>query len=99
MEIQASLIRGDPENGSVNTYPNIWYRVNILGKTMWFTVLADLGFNKSAVPNMLINPDLLANLTANSRRFWYCDQGNQVKRDGSQSPEVTCTCDSLSMHA
>ncbi|KAK8069455.1 hypothetical protein PG994_006071 [Apiospora phragmitis] len=46
-------------------YPKIWSRVNLLGKAMYFTVLADLGRNDSTVPNMLTHPNLLANLTTN----------------------------------
>lgn len=34
-------------------YPDIWNRVDLLGKGMWHTVLADLGSNLSYVPNLL----------------------------------------------
>ncbi|KAK8100243.1 hypothetical protein PG999_010617 [Apiospora kogelbergensis] len=60
-----SLLRGGSARWFEYPYPNIWNRVDILGKAMWFTVLTDLGFNKSTVPNMFVYPDLLANLTAN----------------------------------
>jgi hypothetical protein len=46
-------------------YPSIWKSVDVLGKAMWFSVLTDLGRNQSAVPNMLVEPRLLANLTSN----------------------------------
>lgn len=45
--------------------PGIWRSVGTLGKSMWFTVLADLGRNDALMPNMFAQPDLLANLTAN----------------------------------
>ncbi|KAI1759211.1 hypothetical protein GGR53DRAFT_166679 [Hypoxylon sp. FL1150] len=44
--------------------PGIWRSVEGLGKSMWFTVLADLGRNDDAMPNMLARPNLLANLTS-----------------------------------
>jgi hypothetical protein len=46
-------------------YPSIWKSVDVLGKAMWFSVLTDLGRNQSTVPNMLVEPRLLANLTSN----------------------------------
>ncbi|KAK8084738.1 hypothetical protein PG997_006009 [Apiospora hydei] len=46
-------------------YPKLWRRANLLGKAMYFTVLADLGRQDAPVPNMLTRPNLLANLTAN----------------------------------
>ncbi|KAM3077239.1 hypothetical protein ACMFMG_003297 [Clarireedia jacksonii] len=46
-------------------YPSIWKSVDVLGKAMWFSVLTDLGRSQSAVPNMLVEPALLANLTSN----------------------------------
>ncbi|KAK6854449.1 hypothetical protein PG995_009542 [Apiospora arundinis] len=68
-----SLARGDSKKPFEHPYPNIWNRVNILGKAMWFTVMTDLGFNDTTVPNMLVYPNLLANLTANltsEMRWW-----------------------------
>ncbi|KAI0803799.1 hypothetical protein GGR55DRAFT_699772 [Xylaria sp. FL0064] len=46
-------------------YPSIWPAVNILGKAMWSTVMTDLGQKNITVPNMLADPNLLANLTSN----------------------------------
>ncbi|KAJ8125189.1 hypothetical protein O1611_g8452 [Lasiodiplodia mahajangana] len=46
-------------------YANIWSSVDVLGKAMWFTVMTDLGQNDTAIPNMLVYPDLLVNLTSN----------------------------------
>jgi hypothetical protein len=48
--------------------PGIWESVNILGKATYFTVLADLGRSNDAGPNMLADPDLLANLSQNLTR-------------------------------
>lgn len=45
--------------------PGIWRSVEGLGKSMWFTVLADLGRNDDAMPNMLARPKLLASLSSN----------------------------------
>ena len=45
--------------------PSIWQSVDVLGKAMWFTVLADLGRDDSTIPNMLGRPQLLENLTKN----------------------------------
>lgn len=42
--------------------PNIWPSMNVLGKAVYFSVLADLG--RSGV-NILSDPILLANLTSN----------------------------------
>ncbi|RYP60161.1 hypothetical protein DL771_010607 [Monosporascus sp. 5C6A] len=56
------LMQGD---GEFDPYPSIWKSVDVLGKAMWFSVLTDLGRNQSAVPNMLVEPTLLANLTSN----------------------------------
>ncbi|KAK7991898.1 hypothetical protein PG988_000692 [Apiospora saccharicola] len=53
------------EKKMFHPYAKIWNRVNLLGKAMWFTVMTDLGRNKSNVPNVLTHPNLLANLTAN----------------------------------
>ncbi|KAI6083058.1 hypothetical protein F4821DRAFT_197465 [Hypoxylon rubiginosum] len=44
--------------------PGIWRSVEGLGKSMWFTVLADLGRNDDAMPNMLARPKLLASLSS-----------------------------------
>ncbi|KAI0396627.1 hypothetical protein F5Y17DRAFT_418971 [Xylariaceae sp. FL0594] len=48
-------------------YPDIWNRVDTLGKTMWFTTMTDLGLNDTlnGIPNMLAYGDLLQNLTSN----------------------------------
>ncbi|KAI1275364.1 hypothetical protein F5Y07DRAFT_400364 [Xylaria sp. FL0933] len=46
-------------------YPSIWPAVNILGKAMLPTVMTDLGQKNIPVPNMLADPNLLANLTSN----------------------------------
>lgn len=43
----------------------IWNSVGQLAKVMWFTVLADLGRDDDAMPNMLARPELLASLSAN----------------------------------
>ncbi|KAF3765733.1 hypothetical protein M406DRAFT_68152 [Cryphonectria parasitica EP155] len=53
------------DGGTGTPYPSIWSSVDILGKAMWFSVLTDLGRNQTAVPNMLVDPSLLANLTSN----------------------------------
>ncbi|KAI0838456.1 hypothetical protein F5Y06DRAFT_303776 [Hypoxylon sp. FL0890] len=45
--------------------PGIWRSVAVLGKAMWFSVLADLGRNDDSMPNMLARPNLLANLSSN----------------------------------
>ncbi|KAK8026301.1 hypothetical protein PG990_004124 [Apiospora arundinis] len=71
-----------PEKDSwMHPYPNIWNRVNLLGKGMWHTVLADLGRNESGVPNMLTQPELLANLTGGlaSEVAWYNDMSIMPK--------------------
>jgi hypothetical protein len=52
-------------DGGFDPYPSIWKSVDVLGKAMWFSVLTDLGRNQSGVPNMLVEPTLLANLTSN----------------------------------
>lgn len=52
-------------DGEFDPYPSIWKSVDVLGKAMWFSVLTDLGRNQTAVPNMLVEPTLLANLTSN----------------------------------
>ncbi|KAK7920105.1 hypothetical protein PG985_008127 [Apiospora marii] len=64
------------KTGGGHPYPNIWKHVNLLGKGMWHTVLADLGHSESNVPNMLTRPDLLANLTGGlaSDVNWYNTQ-------------------------
>ncbi|KAI0010064.1 hypothetical protein F4779DRAFT_579175 [Xylariaceae sp. FL0662B] len=54
--------------------PGIWRSVEVLGKAMWFTVMADLGRNDDAMPNMLARPALLANLSSNMT------QANQTLR-------------------
>ncbi|KAJ0108970.1 hypothetical protein J7T55_005518 [Diaporthe amygdali] len=53
--------------GSTNQkpMPSTWGTVSVLGKAMWFTVLADLGRDDDSLPNMLAHPDLLESLTAN----------------------------------
>jgi hypothetical protein len=56
------LMQGDP---GFDPYPSIWTSVDVLGKAMWFSVLTDLGRSQTAVPNMLVEPTLLANLTSN----------------------------------
>ncbi|ROW07258.1 hypothetical protein VMCG_03807 [Cytospora schulzeri] len=45
--------------------PSVWQPMSVLGKGMWFTVLADMGRDDDAMPNMLSHPDLLESLTAN----------------------------------
>lgn len=45
--------------------PSVWGPMSVLGKAMWFTVLADLGRDDDFMPNMLAHTDLLENLTAN----------------------------------
>ncbi|KAI0969345.1 hypothetical protein F4678DRAFT_440116 [Xylaria arbuscula] len=50
---------------SGSPYPTIWPAINILGRAMWFTVMTDLGQKNITVPNMLADPNLLANLTSN----------------------------------
>ncbi|KAK8043403.1 hypothetical protein PG993_005833 [Apiospora rasikravindrae] len=61
------------KNKFTQPYPKIWNRVNLLGKGMWHTVLADLGRDESSVPSMLTHPELLANLTGGlaSEVEWY----------------------------
>ncbi|KAI1359654.1 hypothetical protein F5Y08DRAFT_332165 [Xylaria arbuscula] len=54
---------GAGEYGS--PYPSIWPAVNILGKAMWFTIMTDLGQKNITVPNMLLDRNLVANLTSN----------------------------------
>ncbi|KAI1139079.1 hypothetical protein F5Y05DRAFT_424788 [Hypoxylon sp. FL0543] len=56
--------------------PGIWLSVAVLGKAMWFAVLADLGRNDDSMPNMLARPNLLANLSSN------LTQANQTLRIG-----------------
>ncbi|KAK8861792.1 hypothetical protein PGQ11_008027 [Apiospora arundinis] len=71
-----------PEKNSwKHPYPKIWHGVNSLGKGMWHTVLADLGRNESSVPNMLTQPELLANLTGGlaSEVAWYNDMSLMPK--------------------
>ncbi|KAK7981274.1 hypothetical protein PG989_013731 [Apiospora arundinis] len=71
-----------PEKDSwMHPYPKIWNRVNLLGKGMWHTVLADLGRNESGVPNMLTQPELLANLTGGlaNEVAWYNDMSIMPK--------------------
>lgn len=43
--------------------PSIWDAVNILGKATYFSILADLGRSNDSGPNMLADPNLLANLS------------------------------------
>ncbi|KAI1637951.1 hypothetical protein F4809DRAFT_602459 [Biscogniauxia mediterranea] len=43
----------------------VWNSVNDLAKAMWFTVLADLGRDDDAMPNMLARPKLLEALSSN----------------------------------
>ncbi|KAH8651202.1 hypothetical protein BX600DRAFT_100440 [Xylariales sp. PMI_506] len=67
------------QGGNDRPYPSIWQSVDILGKAMWFSVLTDLGRNETEVPNMLIDPALLANLTSNytaEYQAWPNDTGN-----------------------
>lgn len=45
--------------------PSIWNSVNILSKTTYFTILADLSRNNESGPNMLADPALLAHLSSN----------------------------------
>ncbi|KUI71973.1 hypothetical protein VM1G_07755 [Cytospora mali] len=45
--------------------PSVWQPMNVLGKAMWFTVMADLGRDDDFLPNMLSHPDMLENLSAN----------------------------------
>ncbi|KAI0165400.1 hypothetical protein GGR52DRAFT_107056 [Hypoxylon sp. FL1284] len=77
--------------------PGIWRGVEKLGKSMWFTVLADLGRNDAAMPNMLARPELLASLSANltqanqtlDRLFRWGLDGQTFMRDfdPSQAPQ------------
>jgi hypothetical protein len=79
-------------NGTV--MPNIWTSVNILGKATYFSVLADLGRSNSSGPNMLADPNLLANLSQNatqvnqrltSRFRWGLGDVTQTSFDPSQA--------------
>lgn len=45
--------------------PSVWQPMSVLGKAMWFAVLADLGRDDDFMPNILSHPDLLESLTAN----------------------------------
>ncbi|KAH9906339.1 hypothetical protein F4778DRAFT_643712 [Xylariomycetidae sp. FL2044] len=66
-------------------YPGIWSSVDTLGKSMWFAVMTDLGFNDTTVPNMLAYPDLLASLSRNLTNdvdYWrsrYTEDGNKTE--------------------
>lgn len=52
-----SLLKGE-------LMPSIWNSVNILSKTTYFAMLADLGRNNNSGPNMLADPALLAHLSS-----------------------------------
>ncbi|KAI1377807.1 hypothetical protein F4677DRAFT_413623 [Hypoxylon crocopeplum] len=52
-------LAGSPDNAFERPVPSIGRWVNDLGKAMWSTILADLGRNDDALPNMLARPDLL----------------------------------------
>ncbi|KAL1859038.1 hypothetical protein Daus18300_009676 [Diaporthe australafricana] len=51
-------------SSSQKPVPSMWGPMSILGKAMWFTVLADLGRDDELLPNILSHPDLLESLTA-----------------------------------
>lgn len=51
--------------GKVKPVPSVWLPLGVLGKAMWFTVLADLGRDDEFMPNMLASPESLEYLTAN----------------------------------
>ncbi|KAI1177352.1 hypothetical protein F4777DRAFT_577158 [Nemania sp. FL0916] len=78
------------EGHAFDPYANIWRSVDYFGKAMWFTVMTDLGQNQTTVPNMLTNPDLLANLSRNLTNevaFWNSldtsDPGDTNRTKGS----------------
>lgn len=52
-------------NTSEKPVPSVWEPMSVLGKAMWFTVLADLGRDDESLPNMLARPELLEYLTQN----------------------------------
>lgn len=56
------LAKGTTKNKPI---PSVWQPISVLGKALWFTVLADLGRDDDFMPNMLSHPDLLESLTAN----------------------------------
>ncbi|KAI1395016.1 hypothetical protein F4819DRAFT_479848 [Hypoxylon fuscum] len=64
----------EPHSVFERPVPGIWRTVEVLGKAMWFTVLADLGIDGDDMPNMLARPELLANLSSN------LTQANQTLR-------------------
>lgn len=45
--------------------PSVWQPISVLGKAVWFAVLADLGRDNDFMPNILSRPDLLERFTAN----------------------------------
>ncbi|KAM3066476.1 hypothetical protein ACMFMG_012060 [Clarireedia jacksonii] len=67
-------------------YPSIWKSVDVLGKAMWFSVLTDLGSNQSAVPNMLVEPRLLANLTSNFTSEYNGSISSSINKGLAQAP-------------
>lgn len=52
-------------NTTEKPVPSIWEPMSVLGKAMWFIVLADLGRDDSSMPNILARPELLEYVTQN----------------------------------
>lgn len=53
------------QSGTGKPPPGVWDPLSVLAKAFWFTVLADLGQNDPAMPNMLASPEKLEWLTQN----------------------------------